>query len=150
MHRGVNRAEATRRTSRRIVKQAASAGARAPRKSVASAAAMDILKPMVNQKIGLGTEDALDGTFRALADPARRAILARLARGEASVSELARPLTMSLPAVMQHLGVLEQCGLVRSSKRGRVRTCRLSLGSLRRAQRWIAGRCRDSGRGTDG
>ena len=84
MHRGVNRAEATRRTSRRIVKQAASAGARAPRKSVASAAAMDILKPMVNQKIGLGTEDALDGTFRALADPARRAILARRTIGLAA------------------------------------------------------------------
>jgi DNA-binding transcriptional ArsR family regulator len=95
---------------------------------------------MINQKMSLGAEAALDGTFRALADPARRAILARLARGEASVSELARPLTMSLPAVMQHLGVLEHCGLVRSCKRGRVRTCRLAPGSLRRAQRWITGR----------
>lgn len=102
---------------------------------------------MINQKSDQGKDEALDGTFHALADPARRAILARLARGEASVSELARPLTMSLPAVMQHLGVLEDCGLVRSSKRGRVRTCRLSLAALRRAQRWIAARCGDAPRG---
>ena len=70
---------------------------------------------------------ALDLTFHALADSTRRAILADLTRGPSSVSKLARPLAMSLPAVMEHLGVLEGSGLVRSEKVGRVRTCRIEL-----------------------
>ena len=82
----------------------------------------------------------LDLTFQALADPARRAMVERLARGPASVSELARPLTMSLPAVMQHLAVLEACGLVASRKIGRVRTCRVDAGALSAAESWITAR----------
>jgi DNA-binding transcriptional ArsR family regulator len=80
---------------------------------------------------------SLDLTFQALADPARRAMVERLVRGPASVSELARPLTMSLPAVMQHLAVLEGSGLVRSEKSGRVRTCQINPAALSQAERWI-------------
>jgi DNA-binding transcriptional ArsR family regulator len=79
----------------------------------------------------------LDLTFQALADPTRRAMLARLTRGPTSVSELARPLDMSLPAVMQHLAVLEESGLVRSEKLGRTRTCRLDPEALSLAEHWI-------------
>lgn len=79
----------------------------------------------------------LDATFAALADPARRAMLSQLSRGPASVSKLARPLSMSLPAVMQHLAVLEQAGLVRSHKLGRVRLCRLEPQALSLAEEWI-------------
>ena len=79
----------------------------------------------------------LDRLFHALADPARRAIVERLSRGPAPVSELARPLPMSLPAAMQHLGVLEAAGLVRSQKLGRVRTCTLDTSALSEAERWI-------------
>jgi DNA-binding transcriptional ArsR family regulator len=79
----------------------------------------------------------LDRVFHALADPARRTMLERLTRGPASVSELAQPLAMSLPAVVQHLAVLEESGLVRTHKVGRVRTCQIEAGSLQRAERWI-------------
>jgi DNA-binding transcriptional ArsR family regulator len=79
----------------------------------------------------------LDLTFQALADPTRRSMLAQLARGPMSVSELARPLAMSLPAVMQHLTVLESSGLVRSQKSGRVRTCRIEPEALSLAEQWI-------------
>ena len=82
----------------------------------------------------------LDTAFQALADPARRGMLARLSRGPASVSELARPLPMSLPAVLQHLKALEASGLVRTEKKGRVRTCRLEPRALAAAERWIAER----------
>jgi DNA-binding transcriptional ArsR family regulator len=82
----------------------------------------------------------LDRLFHALADPARRAMVARLALGPAPVSELARPLTMSLPSVMQHLGVLEAAGLVRSEKTGRVRTCAIDPNALSAAERWINAR----------
>jgi DNA-binding transcriptional ArsR family regulator len=82
----------------------------------------------------------LDQVFHALADPARRQMVERLSRGPASVSELARPLPMSLPAVVQHLQVLEMSGLVRSEKVGRVRTCHIELAALRTAERWIAAR----------
>ena len=78
--------------------------------------------------------------FRALADPWRRAMLERLSRGSAPVSELARPLPMSLPAAMQHLGVLEAAGLVRSEKVGRVRTCAIQAQALGQAERWISAR----------
>src|ERR1017187_1982397 len=80
---------------------------------------------------------ALDQTFQALADSSRRAILAELTRGPCSVSKLARPLAMSLPAVMQHLAVLEGSGLVRSVKVGRVRTCRIEPKALSLAEQWI-------------
>jgi DNA-binding transcriptional ArsR family regulator len=82
----------------------------------------------------------LDFVFQALADRTRRGMVERLTRGPASVSELARPLEMSLPAVMQHLQVLETSGLVRSEKVGRVRTCRIEPASLRQAEGWIAQR----------
>jgi DNA-binding transcriptional ArsR family regulator len=80
---------------------------------------------------------ALNATFAALADPTRRAILARLATRDASVSELARPFDMSLPGVQKHLQVLERAGLLRHAKRGRVRRCRLVAQPMRRAARWI-------------
>lgn len=80
----------------------------------------------------------LDQVFQALADPTRRNMVERLVRGPASVTELSRPQAMSLPAVMQHLQVLEACGLVRSEKTGRVRTCRIEPGVLRAAEAWIA------------
>src|SRR6478609_2344490 len=82
----------------------------------------------------------LDKTFAALADPARRAIVERLVVGPASVSELAKPLPMSLPAVMLHLKVLEESGLVKSEKVGRVRTCRIEPQMLSQAERWISER----------
>ena len=82
----------------------------------------------------------LDRTFAALADPARRTIVERLAQGSATVSELARPLPMSLPAVMLHLKVLEDCGLVTSQKAGRVRTCRIEPQMLTQAEQWISAR----------
>jgi DNA-binding transcriptional ArsR family regulator len=82
----------------------------------------------------------LDLVFQALADPSRRAIVERLSRGSATVSELAEPLPMSLPGVFQHLQVLEASGLVRSEKVGRVRTCHLDLKMLGSAQGWIAER----------
>ena len=85
----------------------------------------------------LNQSATLDLLFQALADPARRAIVERLSRGPASVSELAKPLPMSLPAVVQHLQVLEASGLVRSEKIGRVRTCRIEPAALRVAEQWI-------------
>jgi DNA-binding transcriptional ArsR family regulator len=82
----------------------------------------------------------LDQVYAALSDGSRRAMVERLSRGPASVKELAEPLTMSLPAVMQHLRVLEESGLVRTQKVGRVRTCRLEPAALAPAEQWIADR----------
>ncbi|HVY56412.1 MAG TPA: metalloregulator ArsR/SmtB family transcription factor [Xanthobacteraceae bacterium] len=82
----------------------------------------------------------LDAAFQALADPTRRAMVERLARGPASVSELARPFAMSLPAIHQHLAVLEGAGLVASEKVGRVRTCRIEAAALSQAERWLSER----------
>jgi DNA-binding transcriptional ArsR family regulator len=82
----------------------------------------------------------LDLVFQALADPSRRMMVERLSRGPASVSDLAQPLDMSLPAVMQHLQVLETSGLVRSEKVGRVRTCRIEPKVLTTAEGWFAKR----------
>lgn len=84
----------------------------------------------------------VDAVLHALADPTRREIVERLGHGPASVSTLAEPLPMSLPAVVQHLKVLEACGLVRSEKVGRVRTCRLEVTKLSTVQDWIADRKR--------
>lgn len=86
----------------------------------------------------LNEKPELDRVYHALADPTRRAVVARLSGGPASVSELARPLGMSLPAVVQHLQVLESSGLIRSEKTGRVRTCRIEPLALRTAENWIA------------
>jgi DNA-binding transcriptional ArsR family regulator len=83
---------------------------------------------------------SLDLAFQALADPSRRVIVERLSRGPASVSQLAEPLPMSLPAVVQHLQVLEASGLVRSEKIGRVRTCRIEPAAMRPVEQWIAER----------
>lgn len=82
----------------------------------------------------------LDGVFHALADPTRRAMVDRLGRGPATVSDLAKPLDMTLSAVMQHLLVLEGAGLVRSAKVGRSRTCRLDQDVLASAEAWFASR----------
>src|ERR1700753_1603397 len=90
----------------------------------------------------LNQSEELDRVFQALGDPTRRVIVDRLSPGPASVSELAKPLPMSLPAVVQHLQVLEASGLVRSEKVGRVRTCRLEVKTLHSAQDWIEQRRR--------
>jgi DNA-binding transcriptional ArsR family regulator len=82
----------------------------------------------------------LDQTYQALGDATRRAIVERLTQGPATVSELAAPLPMSLPAVMLHLKVLEETGLVTSQKLGRVRTCRVDPQMLSQAERWITER----------
>jgi DNA-binding transcriptional ArsR family regulator len=90
---------------------------------------------MLNHRSG-----GLDDAFRALADPTRRAIVERLCRGRASVSDLAAPLPMSLPAVHQHLQILARSGLVTWEKHGRVRWCRLDAGRLRAVEEWVVGR----------
>jgi len=82
----------------------------------------------------------LDLIFHALSDPGRRAMVDRLSRGSASVSDLARPMPMSLSAVVQHLKILEEAGLVKSEKVGRVRTCTLEIGAMADVERWIAER----------
>jgi DNA-binding transcriptional ArsR family regulator len=88
----------------------------------------------------LNKAEDLDRVFQALADPGRRVMIERLSQGPASVSELARPLAMSLAAVVQHVQVLEASGLVRSEKIGRTRTCAINPGALRSAESWIAER----------
>ncbi len=85
-------------------------------------------------------EPPVDAVFHALSDAHRRAMIDRLLDGPASVSELGRPLAISLPAVVQHLHVLEASGLVRSQKVGRVRTCEIELLALSSAERWISER----------
>jgi DNA-binding transcriptional ArsR family regulator len=94
----------------------------------------DIVKHMLNYDF------PLDLIFHALADPARRVMVERLSQGPASVSQLAEPLAMSLPAVVQHLQVLEASGLVRSEKVGRVRTCYIEPQVLHAAEHWISER----------
>lgn len=80
---------------------------------------------------------ALDATFAALADPTRRAILARLATAERTVGELAAPFDVSLPAISKHLRVLERAGLLRQERDGRIRRCQLSIRPLQDANKWI-------------
>jgi DNA-binding transcriptional ArsR family regulator len=79
----------------------------------------------------------LDRVFQALADPTRRGLVDRLTRGPATVSELAAPLPITLAAVVQHLQVLQACGLVRTEKIGRVRSCRIDPAGLRAAEDWL-------------
>ena len=81
--------------------------------------------------------DTLNSTFAALADPTRRAILARLSRGEASVNELAEPFEMTLPAVSKHLKVLERAGLISRGRVAQRRPCRLEAGPLREVADWV-------------
>ena len=100
-------------------------------RALTSLARVKILKQMLKQTEGL------DLMFHALADPSRRVMVERLSRGPASVSELAQPLTMSLPAVLQHLQVLEVSGLVRTHKIGRVRTAALEPVVMNLAEKWI-------------
>ena len=102
-----------------------------------------ILKKILNPLPTLQSANqppAFDRLFHALADPARRQMVERLSRGPASVSELAKPFAMSLPAVVQHIQVLEASGLVSSEKVGRVRTCRLDGETLSVAEQWLAAR----------
>jgi DNA-binding transcriptional ArsR family regulator len=93
-----------------------------------------ILKYMLDQAIDL------DRTFHALADRSRRSMVERLTLGPASVSELARPLAMSLAAVVQHVQVLEACGVVRTGKVGRTRMCQMEPAAMTAAERWITDR----------
>ncbi|MBC7896510.1 MAG: helix-turn-helix transcriptional regulator [Cytophagaceae bacterium] len=86
----------------------------------------------------LNYSPSLDSMFQALGDPTRRVMVERLSRGPATVSALAEPLEMSLPAVMRHLQVLETSGLVRSEKVGRVRTCHIDAGAMRTAEGWLS------------
>ena len=81
--------------------------------------------------------DHLSTTYAALADPTRRAILARLAGGEATVGELAEPFTMSLPAVSKHLKVLERAGLIRRGRKAQWRPCRITAAPLKDAAQWL-------------
>jgi DNA-binding transcriptional ArsR family regulator len=92
---------------------------------------------MINNMVKQNTI-SLDATFSALSDPTRRAILSRLAEGPASVTEIAAPFDISLPAVSKHLRVLEQAGLMRRQVEGRVHTCHLNAAPLREATGWLA------------
>jgi DNA-binding transcriptional ArsR family regulator len=94
------------------------------------------LKQMLDQTVDL------DRTFQALADQSRRTMVERLTLGPASVSELAEPLAMSLAAVLQHVQVLESCGLVTTEKVGRTRTCRIERAAITAAEQWISDRRR--------
>ncbi len=95
---------------------------------------------MLNQLAEHDSPADLDRVFQALADPGRRLMVERLSQGPASVSELGKPLAMSLAAVVQHVQVLESSGLVRSQKIGRTRTCRINPGALSLAEHWISER----------
>ena len=94
------------------------------------------MRPILNQMVNYHPA-ALDATFSALSDPTRRAILARLARGDVNVTELAEPFDVSLPAVTKHLNVLERAGLLVREKEGRVRRCQLVASPLRQAAEWL-------------
>ncbi|HEY2640120.1 MAG TPA: metalloregulator ArsR/SmtB family transcription factor [Streptosporangiaceae bacterium] len=95
---------------------------------------------MLNQVAERHAPADLDRVFQALADPGRRLMVERLTLGPASVSELGKPLAMSLAAVVQHVQVLEASGLVRSHKVGRTRTCQINPPALRAAEQWISER----------
>lgn len=86
----------------------------------------------------LSAAEPIDRVFRALSDPTRRQVLERLSRSPGSVSELAEPFDMALPSFVEHLRILEECGLVRSRKTGRVRTYQLAPKRLKLAENWLA------------
>ncbi|SDO71383.1 DNA-binding transcriptional regulator, ArsR family [Nakamurella panacisegetis] len=85
----------------------------------------------------IATEERLNATFTALADPTRRAIVARLARADATVTELAAPFDLTLPGISKHLKVLERCGLISRSRQAQFRPCHLERASLDAAMEWI-------------
>jgi DNA-binding transcriptional ArsR family regulator len=93
--------------------------------------------PSATRRRRVTAEDRLDGVFAALSDRTRRGILRRLARGPATVGDLARPLDMSLPAVSRHLKVMERAGLIGRTIDGRIHRCRLDAGALRIVDRWL-------------
>jgi len=93
---------------------------------------------MINPQTASQNPPPIDGIFRALADPTRRRVVERLNRSPASVSELAEPFEMALPSFIEHLKVLEGCGLLQSEKTGRVRTYRLSPEPLKLAENWLS------------
>lgn len=91
-------------------------------------------------RYGVGmSSPGIDRVFHALGDPTRRAVVQRLASGDRSVSELAKPFAMALPSFVQHLKILERSGLITSTKSGRVRTCRLNGPALAATEHWLAG-----------
>jgi len=104
-----------------------------------AAPGLTIVIQMANYLAGTAkTASDLDPVFLALGDPTRRGILQRLVLGRATVSELAAPFSMALPSLLKHLGVLERSGLIRTEKRGRVRSCVLQADRLRLAEGWLA------------
>lgn len=98
---------------------------------------IDLTIAMLFDRPMTASQPALDQTFRALADPTRRAVVQALGSGPASVSDLARPFEMALPSFLQHLRVLEESGLVSTAKSGRVRTCTLRADTLAAAGHWL-------------
>jgi DNA-binding transcriptional ArsR family regulator len=92
---------------------------------------------MVQQLASSASSERLNATFAALSDPTRRAILARLAKGETSVTDLAQPFEMSLPAISKHLKVLERAGLIARGREAQWRPCRLEAAPLKDAAKWI-------------
>src|SRR6266851_3539947 len=94
-------------------------------------------------------QDRLNSTFAALADPTRRAIVDRLARGDATVNELAAPFDLTLPGISKHLKVLERCGLITRTRRAQFRPCHLEAGALDSAAAWIEAHLRDIQRDPD-
>lgn len=104
-----------------------------------------MVKNMPNQS----ASDELGQIFHAIADPTRRAIVQRLVQSPAAVKTLAEPLAMSLPAVMQHLQVLEAAGVIVTEKVGRVRSCRIEPATLRAAEQWLASQRTDGERQLD-
>ncbi len=101
---------------------------------------LDCCRTVTIVKYVLDRLDALDRAFHALSDPSRRQMIDRLAQGPASVSELARPLQMTLAAVVQHVQVLESSGLIESRKTGRVRMCSINQDALRSTEQWLTDR----------
>ena len=97
----------------------------------------------------VGQAERVNRVFHALGDATRRAMVERISRGPVSVSELAAPLSITLAAVVQHVQVLEESGLVRTEKAGRMRTCRMEPAGLSVAEEWIAGRRKEWGRRLD-
>ena len=93
---------------------------------------------IINHMVNYFETDTLDATFGALSNPTRRAMLERLARGESTVTALAEPFEISLPAISKHLRVLERAGLLQQEKDGRVRRCRLQTGPIQHASEWIS------------
>ncbi len=89
-------------------------------------------------------DSPIEMTFSALADPTRRAVVQALSGGPAAVSQLAKPFDMALPSFTQHLGVLEDAGLIASERKGRMRVCSLNLDTLRMAENWLAGHRREA------